>query len=229
MFRRMRLERRGGCITILSAVRYSVFGLITTMVVAWGSQFISDRTNHGQMGFNSRVVLWRGFWQDEVVIVNWDSGETAEIQRRKAAEFREDSAAWAIYNGSNFSTTTAYGLPFRSVRHASHQPIQGQMPLQLYSTGLGSFTLGSVRVNFALDPIWFGLVLDSLIYGVCFFILERTFVVVRRGRWRRAGQCSGCGYSFDGLGEKRVCPECGQRASCGKRIEAQASERSRRT
>jgi hypothetical protein len=63
-------------------------------------------------------------------------------------------------------------------------------------------------------PIWVGLVADTVVFGLAWFVLWATLVVPRRfvrevGRLRRGG-CVRCGYDL-GYDFVRGCPECGWR------------------
>lgn len=57
-----------------------------------------------------------------------------------------------------------------------------------------------------LEPIWSGLLLNTLVFGAAFLAFGTGLSMLRaRGR-RRANRCVSCGYP---LGELACCPECG--------------------
>ncbi|CAG0989021.1 hypothetical protein PHYC_02184 [Phycisphaerales bacterium] len=63
----------------------------------------------------------------------------------------------------------------------------------------GSYQMGDGDFELEL-PLWMPAVACAL---------PATVLWVRRVRSRRAGHCTGCGYSLDGLRSGAACPECG--------------------
>lgn len=64
-------------------------------------------------------------------------------------------------------------------------------------------------------PLWLGLAVDTLVYGLPSWVLIAAPGIVRRAGRRRKGLCLRCGYP---LGAAAVCSECGQAARTGKRV-----------
>ncbi len=60
-------------------------------------------------------------------------------------------------------------------------------------------------------PLWFGLMVNSLVFGVpayfAFLGLRQITRWRRKRKYRSRGQCELCGYNITGLS---TCPECGQ-------------------
>jgi hypothetical protein len=59
---------------------------------------------------------------------------------------------------------------------------------------------------FPIMPIWTGLVLDTLFWGVLSLAPSTIWQATIRKIRRRRGLCTSCGYKIDGL---TACPECG--------------------
>ena len=84
------------------------------------------------------------------------------------------------------------------------------------STGLmtprveGSIELPNRTFEGALPyrPVWFGLLLNTLLYGSIFWAIGLGWRLYRLARRRRRGRCLACNYDLRGLAEP-VCPECG--------------------
>ena len=84
------------------------------------------------------------------------------------------------------------------------------------STGLmtprveGSIELPNRTFEGALPyrPVWFGLLLNTLLYGSIFWAIGLGWRLYRLARRRRRGRCLACNYDLRGLADP-VCPECG--------------------
>ncbi len=63
-----------------------------------------------------------------------------------------------------------------------------------------------------LNPIWLGLVANTLLYGYLITLPLLTVRAVRVVRRRCRGACECCGYSRLGLAPDVLCPECGARS-----------------
>lgn len=61
-----------------------------------------------------------------------------------------------------------------------------------------------------LQPLWAGLIGNTLIFGGVLFLGSTAVSTRRAARRRRRGQCARCGYDLAGLA---TCPECGTPAS----------------
>ncbi len=62
-------------------------------------------------------------------------------------------------------------------------------------------------------PVWAGLLVDSVVWGLWWYVLGMAPFVVRRGLRRRRGAFAGCGYDLRGLVDAERCPECGRAES----------------
>jgi hypothetical protein len=64
----------------------------------------------------------------------------------------------------------------------------------------------------AIHPLWFGLVVDLLVYLGFWSAVLVLIGLARRSLHKRrlaAGNCRSCGYDRAGIGAVAVCPECG--------------------
>lgn len=68
------------------------------------------------------------------------------------------------------------------------------------------------RIEMPWMPYWFGLLVNSGVYGAAWWVLLVGRAVVRRAVRRGRGRCGACGYDLRGLTGPRVCPECGAEA-----------------
>jgi len=58
-------------------------------------------------------------------------------------------------------------------------------------------------------PLWKGVLVNSLTYGVCWFFGVGGTRAIRQSLRRRRGACFNCGYELAGLPDQARCPECG--------------------
>jgi hypothetical protein len=83
----------------------------------------------------------------------------------------------------------------------------GRQPPQLIRPCRWPSLVGKWANPIPLRPIWWGFLLNTLLYGaVCSTLLGGLFTV-RRWRRVRRGLCLKCGYPVRGL---KKCPECGK-------------------
>ena len=77
--------------------------------------------------------------------------------------------------------------------------------------GLGLGPPGNVHARaLPVRPIWAGLAVNSMFYGLIVFGIWTGGVRVVRNTRRRQGRCTGCGYDRAGLAAEAACPECGK-------------------
>lgn len=75
---------------------------------------------------------------------------------------------------------------------------------------IGTATLPFAERVIPLQPLWTGLICNTLIHGGILFLGATTVSARRTARRRRRGQCVHCGYDLAGLA---TCPECGTPAA----------------
>jgi len=68
--------------------------------------------------------------------------------------------------------------------------------------------LSDVRV-LPFRPLWKGVLVNSLTYGVCWFFGVGGTRAIRQSLRRRRGACFNCAYELAGLPGHACCPECG--------------------
>lgn len=104
------------------------------------------------------------------------------------------------------------------VQHRYGRPF-GALMFESWSLGPG-YPLGldgprakapGTRIHDSFQPIWSGLILNTLAYGALFWFvglfLGRLRAVVRERRAARLGQCAYCHYP---IGTSPICTECGR-------------------
>lgn len=118
-------------------------------------------------------------------------------------------------NGNPILTlrVTASGWPFRSMRYFEHRSSRGDRLLQIYS-GLELEERGPNSAEWKpavpYGVIGAGMLANVVLLAGMMFVATWSFRTIRIAIRRRRGRCVQCGYSLDGLGETRSCPECGK-------------------
>ena len=120
-----------------------------------------------------------------------------------------DRVAATVWSGA--------GWPLRAFRCAS-----GNM----YTPDAKGWMIGGTRghrvmwkqgrpILMPMEPVWLGLVGNTLFYALLLFVLWHSPSVIRRLVRHRRGQCLNCGYDRRGHEPASPCPECGvARARC---------------
>lgn len=211
-------------------------GLVAALLVAWGAGLRAPfATSYGMMvnapaagyGLDEIPILYKGsperFGVDVFelsaigpgTVVTRDEANTGLSGVRMVVNDVEQRArvpGWAprSFEGDGNTMFMAQGFPMRCLSVASdgNGILTGGLRV-----GSGVGTGAGTRV-LALRPVWVGLVVNSLTYGLALFL---PVVAVRAGRQalrRRRGACLGCGYDLTdvvGAGGTAgaVCPECG--------------------
>ena len=67
---------------------------------------------------------------------------------------------------------------------------------------------------FPLGPVWPGFAVNTLFYGVVLWLLFLGTFALRRFIRVKRGRCAACGYD-QRYGEHGTCPECGRLPSAG--------------
>jgi hypothetical protein len=111
-----------------------------------------------------------------------------------------------------FSISEGWGWPARCMmQHGYLWQNNGWM-----ADAADSFTWqrGLKTYQFPTRILWWGMLLNTLIWSAAAFVVWRLVRAARRRlrarAWRRRGLCRGCGYDLRGLGPGGVCPECGR-------------------
>jgi hypothetical protein len=119
----------------------------------------------------------------------------------------------AVPAGSSATTSVvAYGWPYLSMYTRSTTtlgPSGGLWKATERFQGRASVqVMSGYVIDLPLLPEWRGLMADTMIYGALLGLAWWTPGAFRRGRRRRRGWCTRCGYALGGTTSAH-CPECG--------------------
>jgi hypothetical protein len=115
-----------------------------------------------------------------------------------------DHGGWghgAVGTYARYQMVAAFGWPRRCLREWYIQTEVGRQ-------GFGA--IGAKPVALPCNPLWPGLLADTLFFAACAWGLWRLPLALRRRSRRRHGLCPRCAYSLAGLPENAACPECGR-------------------
>lgn len=121
--------------------------------------------------------------------------------------------------GSTASVSLGYGFPFRCLSLSYHV----EYDYRVYSVfpaitnKIGMLTLDDPldrgrsweRLSLPYNPIWSGLLANSLAYGFVWLMVFTAIGFARRAVRRGRGRCTRCNYDLSGA-VTPVCPECGR-------------------
>ena len=119
-----------------------------------------------------------------------------------------------------------FGWPFRAIYMdapslnystidgaATAQDVQSYLDRMLSRTGYRSgvqspkfFPCWMEYHYIPIAPLWFGILIDTVFWSICWVIPGAIWHSVRTARRKRRGLCLACGYAVEDL---EVCPECG--------------------
>lgn len=135
-------------------------------------------------------------------------------QEMLAAEYvveRPNYPDWDRIVDAQRSLEVQFGFPFRSVSYSDSWGNSNNREYAFVTT-----TDDRREWAFAYRPLWSGLALNTLAYGLCWWCaivgVHRAKHLVRSLR----GRCVSCGYDLSGLPLGAPCPECGKGASIPK-------------
>jgi hypothetical protein len=110
------------------------------------------------------------------------------------------------------------GWPVECAWGAVDSHFRSSLPTPLPLTAVHALSVGR-PLNFTdargicgylpIAPIWSGLALNTIFYGMMAWGLLFLPGTLRRWRRRRGGRCVKCGYNRGGLAMGAACPECG--------------------
>lgn len=221
------------------AVVYLLFGLVTTVAVAWGSAMLWQPVNvtpdflieEGPSPHNKVYVrrcpggqsmLFSGFFVSEADLrahrqrVNhWELELRPPLGVRRYWWYSKHDWLDESDPVGLEVEVVARGWPWLASRcslwteYSSHQ-FDTSYAFAIPSRGHAANELaGAILLPYL--PYWPGLLADTLFYGVLFASLHQFVGWGRRARRRRRGLCVGCGYDMAGI--DGVCPECGNTPS----------------
>lgn len=208
-----------------------VCGLLTTIATAWGLSWFEVTTYSSRSVFVTAdeppfygLRMWPGVTCTKIEM-SVKSGIQHQVPVRKPPYWSAaaDCPVAAPSQGlPDQRWEYAAGFPFRSlmmhqIARWRPQPLYPERPrLSVESTHSG-FVLEKVGPKSAgprfdrylpYQPIWRGLIANTLVYSVLFLIPLASFVLSRRVRRIRTGRCVQCRYNLRSNTSAR-CPECG--------------------
>ncbi len=207
-------------------------GLLTTVGVAWGLAAVerpmSVFADPGAGRLGDGVPCWRvrtwafvGYTTQTCSPI-YNEGE-ARAERAYPGTIQSWSMAAApptdatIAPGADRSyqwfSESAAGWPMRAFKGTTRYDGRANRSVSpnyaIEAHGQWSVTLGGHDYTLPVQPIWAGLIGNTLLAGAGWWVLMLIPGRLRRWRRRRAGRCEQCGYGREGLAAGAVCPECG--------------------
>ncbi len=121
---------------------------------------------------------------------------------------------WRDYPLAEFTVNDA-GWPFRALRDTQSRSRPGTEQRHgafVLREGLYSPSMGLIERPIILpyQPIWTGLIADTIVFGGAWWVILTVPGLIRDRRRRRRGRCPTCGYTLKGLAPNAPCPECGK-------------------
>ncbi len=210
---------------LFKLVLFLVLGAIVNVAVAWGFAAWSAPANVESPEFTSRKIA-----EDEIEGVTRLRvfGHT-RVHHGMFSQLIVDgtmghvlATAW-IVPGDNYSETRA-GWPLRTLRCRNLAEIDmgGRMSITISANTanpieggivLSPFPTGSPAQSWRAlpyQPIWTGVVVNTILYAPLVWILTVSFLKMRRVIRRKRGLCVKCAYDLRG-DFSAGCPECGWR------------------
>ncbi len=186
---------------------YGLVGLVLTIGVAWGiAAFLPFSQAFGLTPETSFPRAWqpagdvaaRGFVVRRLGRTNWQiyssgqlpDGWVTNVSQRGFPVPALESVA--IYDGRVRKLTS------NPVMHGI--PIPGDWPKHWMIEN------ECYTPHLPLRPVWYGLAIDTVVWGAAAFMVARVVGGVRAFGRQRRGRCRVCAYELGGLG---MCPGCG--------------------
>jgi len=177
-----------------------VLGAIVNVLVAWGLGLWSPTSR--QEVPHPVVQPWPCTVPD-----GWPEVSGLSVYRGIGIEFR-------IATGLREEQLLQGGAPSfcGAFVYESGWPVHALGYTSLNGTGTmpGGTNIGCLSTRagmLPLVPLWPGIVINAVFYGVLLWLAGLGFASIRRARRRRRGRCAWCGYELAGLEQ---CPECGK-------------------
>jgi hypothetical protein len=174
-----------------------------------------------------------GTYRETIIQQRWSAVRFEDVESLRSVEGREDSVRWRrpiglpqTFDSSWDAVYEARGWPcyalwceFREDHSnpSASRKISGGFDLRFPrpsppDRSKGGIFLGPSEIPAAmpLRPLWLGLLVNSVFYGLFLWLLWFTPRRIVRGRSRRRrGLCVRCEYDLRGLAAGSACPECG--------------------
>ena len=174
---------------------------------AWQANPSRDRIPFGADMQVMRKNLLRQTGERSDDVPGWSSASTTSADQLFAQNrdifddvIIEDARGWPW-----LALRCTYGPPVVQGIQA-RRDMTGGFPMPAILLGK-KFKSGEAKA-LPIEPVWPGLIGDTLIFSAGWFVVVRIPVIVLR-TWRRVWRrCPGCGYSRKNLRADR-CPECG--------------------
>ena len=214
---------------VLATVLYVAFGATLAVMTTWASALAVGDIVHGPSSTSyknpvrewSAVDVTRGPTYEVVVLI--PNGATrikrfgVPLYPRRAWWTEEclTTSGWAVAHGFpslclySWRTSLHGSTPDKSRVTQERVMHWGLVPFasSRYLSGMPPMTIPGVL---SFRPIWTGLVIDTLFWGLVLFVFLRGLRVVRRALRQRRSRCPACAYP---IGTSPVCTECGKAVS----------------
>ncbi len=216
----------------LTILLFLGLGLATSVAVAWGATIHteSNTNNIFNISWEFAITEFRGFRR---VPAEAMTDQDNEAKLHWVYLPRQELPSWSSVHGVPESAPshlveTSAGWPFLCLMHTG-------IGTEMYDRGLnrlprgalmGKLLLSSVDPKFnditrlPIQPVWRNLLVNSVFWGIAWFLLFCLPCVWRLNlwlRWRPKGRCVWCGYDLRHAPEGR-CPECGKVAAVRPRV-----------
>jgi len=155
----------------------------------------------------------------------------AQLAKERPFAINDTPRAWGTFAQRNppppdvdMGADTAYGWPRLCLWHrtmSTFDPVTSSVSGGMLEGGILVFGKVDVRGHdyraLPLRPIWSGLAVNALVFGLMWWLLLFVPGIVRRRLRAKRGACLRCGYDLRATPAGSPCPECGGAERSGSR------------